>query len=103
LKKIKSIPIDEPVSVDEGYDVLSAQAFSVWIRIMVASDKELTGYKNLSKALGFSRLHTMNIIKELTRRGFVSVHKESKPPGRSIISIRKRCLLSGRNKFIKLS
>jgi len=99
---IKPIDIDTPVSLQEGYDMLTPQNFSVWIRLMVATEKERTGYGKLARTLGFSRIYTMKIIKELKSGGFVKT-KKLKKGNKILVEIRKRIILSGKNSFIRLT
>jgi hypothetical protein len=102
MSKITPIPIDEPVSIPEGYELLSPQAFSVWVRLMVATEKERTGYQALSKMLGFSRVYTHKIIKELKLGGFIKIVKTKKRKRVKVV-IRKRIVISGQNSFVRLS
>lgn len=100
--ELRPIPIDEPTTIQTAYKELSKTAFSVWIRLMVADEKELIGRDNIEEAIGFSQMQTTRILQELRRKGYVeSIRKGNH--GKVNLRVRRRALLSGKNSFIRLS
>ena len=96
------IPIDEPTTIQVAYSELSKSAFSVWIRLLVASDEEMVGWDNVSEAVSLSVPRAKVVLTELIRKGFLNSERKGRG-GKSHFEIRRRAVLSGQNKFIRLS
>lgn len=90
-------------TIPEAYGELSQEAFAVWIRLMIASDDELSRGRGWIAAnlLNYSEPRANTILRELKRKGYV----EFKPdPGRATtIIIKRRAKIVGRNRFVRLS
>jgi len=100
LKKIEPKLVDEPITIQSAFDELSTSAFSCWIRLSVASEKERTGYKNVQKLIGFSSAQTVRILQELRHKAYIETVRIEK---RIRYEVRKKILLSGKSSFIRLS
>jgi hypothetical protein len=91
-------------TIEQAYDELTREAFSVWIRLMVVSSSDLrNGKKDLSKICNYSLNRFYTIMKELYNKGYVSYIKPSRLGTKHTVLLKKRALISGRNHFIKLS
>lgn len=94
---------DHP-TIEQAYDELSREAFAVWMRLMIMSNKDLQrGKKYLSKLCNYSLNRFYAIMKELYNKTYVSYVKTSRLGSAHIVVLKKRALIEGENSFIVLS
>jgi len=104
MKKGHETMTDEPVTIEIAYNELSQEAFAVWIRMMVAADKDLTsGRKHIATVLGYSEGRSNQILRELKNKGYVQLQPGPHPGIATEIIVARRPIISGRNRFVRLS
>ena len=89
-------------TIEKAYDDLSQQAFAVWIRLAVTTNKELIDRKTISKVLRYSLSQTNVVLTELRRKGYIKLESRANPGRRSKFIFRKRTIISGETRFINL-
>lgn len=95
---------DGPISIKVAYDELSQEAFAVWIRLMVTTEEELrAGRGSVARLVGYSEGRSNEILRELKNKGYVEFNKGDHPGLPTEIIITRRPIVSGRNRFVKLS
>ena len=91
-------------TIEQAYDELSTRAFAVWIRLMVATPKELSsGKAKLAKICNYSVAGFYLVIAELHNKRYISYTGSTKPWQSHTIWLAKRCLIAGRTNFVQLS
>jgi DNA-binding MarR family transcriptional regulator len=96
--------IHASASISEGFEDLTAQAFAIWIRLHLTSDDELdSGRRGLAKKLGLKEATLNRILAELRRKGFIQIRRSENNRRRSRLILKRRAILKGRDRFIKLS
>jgi len=91
-----------PVAIDTAYRELSHHAFSIWIRLMVATDDELrVGRRALAKFLGYGQHRSNAVLLELKHKGYVSWIVRPGLP--SEVVVMRRAKLPARSRFIRIS
>ena len=90
------------ITIEEAYDELTHQAFSVWIRLMLAKPYQLTGRAKTARMLNHSVSQFNAILRELKFKGYIKVTPQGR--GRKTkLDIVLRPILSGPTGFITLS
>ncbi len=90
-------------TIVEAYDKLSQEAFAVWIRLHVVSDKQLkAGRSKIAHVLGYSEARSDAVLRELKLAGYITFQPGNRPATPTAITIHKRCKISGRNHFVRL-
>lgn len=95
--------VEKTLTIQEVYYDLSQQAFAAWIRLMVSDEKEIADRKSISKTLCYSLSQTNTILKELRRKGYIKFERYGNPGRRSKLIFRKKTIISGPTRFVRLS
>ncbi len=93
----------ENVTIQDAFEELSPQAFGLWIRLMMINDQNLYGRQRIADLVGYSRSRCDSILKTLKQFGYIQAERFKGPKGTSKFTILKKALISGPNKFVKLS
>ena len=93
----------ETTTIQEAYNDLTQQAFAVWVRLAVSTDKELFDRRTIAKTLGYSLSQANLVVTELRRKGYIRFEHYGNPGRRSKLVFRKRTIISGEANFINLS
>lgn len=94
----------EQISIEKAFTELPPAAFAVWIRLLVASDSELSaGRVKIAELLGYSEAQSNTILRTLKHYNYIRIRNGATSYVPSEVVILKRGLLSGRNKFTKMA
>lgn len=92
------------VKIADAYAELSKEAFSVWIRMAVESDRILAGgLGRMAETFGYRERGFREILRQLRNAGYIRI---TTPPHGGIpapLHISRRPLLVGHDRFVKLS
>lgn len=103
-KTVNLDTVDQPISIEKGYEELSHSAFSVWIRLMMVNDDKLkSGRLRMAKLLGYSDSRSDCVLRELKNKGYLRLIPGPRNGTPTVVEIRRRASISGRNRFLKLS
>lgn len=96
-KALQNLYTEEgPIYIKDAYKILSTPAFSTWIRLSVASKKDLAGGRqHIANILGYSYTRSNSILLELKRNGFVLPIPNGPWKKTQFIVVRKPLLGSG--------
>lgn len=95
---------DKPATIHEAYDELSQEAFAVWIRLTMATQHQLdSGRQKVAKILHYSEGRSNTVLRELRNKGYIRLMKGERIGTPTRIEFRRCPLISGRNRFVKLS
>jgi len=93
-----------PATIKEAYYNLSQEGFAVWIRLHVCNEQSLAeGRGKLARRLGYSEARSNEILRELSLAGYVVCIPGPRPATPTTVKILRRCKISGRNSFVRLS
>jgi len=91
-------------TIPEGYRELTKTAFAVWVRLHAMTETELSaGRKAIASTLGKTTSSANDVFRELRRKGFVGVERADNDRRRAKITLKRRAILKGTDRFIKLS
>lgn len=92
----------QPATIEEAYAELSVPAFAVWIRLQMATPKQLLGRAKIAKIIDYSSAQSDTILRELKYKGYIQMiaNGQGKP---SQLVIQRRTILSGPSSFVRLS
>lgn len=94
----------EHITLSKAYQELAAPHFAVWIRLHVATDDELAaGRARIAKLVRYSEPQSNVILRELQAAGYIKLVPNVVAMRPTSVVLLKRALLSGRDKFVKLS
>lgn len=91
--------------LEVAYDLLTRQAYAVWVRMMVEPEAvlERSGMEQLAERFRYRQRAFYNVVQELRDKGFIRVISPPRLGEPSAVILSKRALLVGRDHFIKLS
>jgi hypothetical protein len=83
------------VSLATAMDDVTPQEFCVWLKLhLIPSDDLNKPMAQLAKACQYSLPRFGEILRTLSAKGYVVVHKKG-PPGPTLVTVEKRASLSG--------
>jgi len=90
--------------IEKAFNELSQEAFAIWIRLMMASPKQLkSGRTKLAEMTNYSEGRFSVILKELKNNGYVTIHPGPYPGTPSEIKLTRKALIAGKNHFVILA
>lgn len=96
-------PKIEHVTISKAYQELTVPCFAVWIRMHVATDDEMTGRTKVARVVKYSEPQSNVILRDLATAGYIKLIPNLIPNRPTTVLLVKRAMLSGRDKFVKLS
>lgn len=91
-------------TLPEAYRELTKTAFAVWVLLHTMTEAELSaGRKVIASALGKTTSSANDVFRELRRKGFVGIVRSDEDRRLAKITLKRRAILKGTDRFIKLS
>lgn len=96
-----AFPGDGAVNLSEAHGDLSKTGFVAWIMLTSFSRSELKGRSKIASRLSYSKRRCDEVLRELTRKGYVRVLK-GEPGKMSEFLVERPAIIPGKGSFVRL-